>query len=366
VTDLRSLTPAQLEELGRSYGWPGYTALQLFGWLWQKGTRTIDGMTNLSKEKRAQLAGQFTLFWPGIVQVLTDPDGTAKFTFELADGERVESVYIPDRDRGTVCVSSQVGCELGCAFCATARLGLRRNLAWHECCLQVLAVRDWLRRPDRAPHPAPLTNVVFMGMGEPFGNYDAVVQAARVINHEQGLAIGARRITVSTAGIPERICAYARFELQTRLAVSLNASDNETRSRLMPVNREHPLEELLTSVRDYCRVQQKRITFEYVLIDGVNNRDRDVPQLARLLRHLPCKVNLIPLNPFPGCRFRPPKPAEVERFAARLYPLLPAVTIRKSRGAAILAACGQLAAACTTATTLPMHHRPTPPGSPPA
>ncbi len=340
--DIRSLTLPQLEALCAELAWPRYTASQVFAWLWRKGVRTFDEMTNLSKKKRARLATEFLLGWLEPERVIADSDGTTRFTFRLADDAVVESVYIPEQNRRTVCISSQVGCGLGCAFCATARLGLRRNLAWHEMCSQVLAVRDYVRRlvPDD-PGP-PLTNVVFMGMGEPFLNYEAVINALTVINHEQGLGIGARHITVSTAGIPDGIRAYARLPLQTRLAVSLNASDDETRSRLMPVNRDHPLQELMAAVREFVRIKDKRVTFEYVLIDGVNNRDRDVTQLARLLRNLPCKVNLIPLNPFSNCRFRPPSPADIERFAAQLYPLLPAVTIRRSRGSGILAACGQL------------------------
>lgn len=345
VPDIRSLTLAQLEAFCTEHAWPRYTAGQVFVWLWQKAVRAFDGMTNLSKDKRARLAADFTLGWLEPEQVLADSDGTTRFTFRFFDNAVVESVFIPDQGRRTVCISSQVGCGLGCSFCATARLGLRRNLAWHEMCSQVLAVREYVRGSVSDGDRPPLTNVVFMGMGEPFLNYDAVVEATRAINHEQGLGIGARRITVSTAGIPEGIRAYARLPLQAKLAVSLNASDDETRSRLMPVNRDHPLEELMAAVREFVRIKDKRVTFEYVLIDGVNNRDRDVPQLAHLLRHLPCKVNLIPLNPFPNCRFRPPAPVEVERFAARLYPLLPAVTIRRSRGSGILAACGQLVGA---------------------
>ncbi len=361
MTDIRSLTRAQLEGYCAERSWPRYTAAQVLAWLWQKGVRTFDEMTNLSKEKRARLAADFSLGWLELEQVLADSDGTKRFTFRLADNEVVESVFIPDQERRTVCISSQVGCGLGCAFCATARIGLRRNLAWHEMCLQVLAVREQVRGAVSDAGAPPLTNVVFMGMGEPFLNYDAVIEAIRVMNHDQGLGIGARHITVSTAGIPTGIRAYARFPLQTRLAVSLNASDNETRSRLMPVNRDHPLEELMAAVREFVRIKDKRVTFEYVLIDGVNNRDQDAVQLARLLRHVPCKVNLIPLNPFPGGRFQVPAPAEVERFAAQLYPLLPAVTIRRSRGARILAACGQLAGSgyrATTTRVIPEEPRP--------
>ena len=187
-----------------------------------------------------------------------------------------------------------------------------------------------------------------MGMGEPFLNYDAAIEAVTQLNSDFGLNIGARKITVSTAGIPDAIRRYARFPLQSRLAVSLNAPDNETRDQLMPVNRTHPLEELMPAVREFTKAKGKRVTFEYVLIDGVNNRKQDARQLERLLKGIPCKVNLIPLNPFPGCEFRAPAEREVERFRQALFPLLPAVTVRRSRGAGILAACGQLAGCGST------------------
>jgi 23S rRNA (adenine2503-C2)-methyltransferase len=181
-------------------------------------------------------------------------------------------------------------------------------------------------------------------MGEPFLNYDATVEAAKVVNSDKGLGIGARRITISTAGIPEGIRAFTQLPFQFRLALSLNASDDETRSKLMPVNKLHPLEEVMSAVREYSAAKGKRVTFEYVLVDGVNNRDMDVKQLAALLKGIPCKLNLIPLNPFPGCEFQAPSEKSVDLFARRLWPHLPAVTVRRSKGARILAGCGQLAA----------------------
>jgi 23S rRNA (adenine2503-C2)-methyltransferase len=182
-----------------------------------------------------------------------------------------------------------------------------------------------------------------MGMGEPFLNYDATIEAAKTINAENGLGIGARRITISTSGIPDGIRAFTTLPQQFRLALSLNASDDETRSKLMPVNKIHPLKEVMAAIRAYTDARNKRVTFEYVLVDGVNNRDKDVKQLADLLKGIPCKLNLIPLNPFPGCDLKPPTPESVEAFAKKLWPLVPAVTVRRSKGASILAGCGQLA-----------------------
>ena len=343
MTDLRSLTLAQLEALCRELGWERYRAEQLFAWLWQKGARSFDEMTNIGKDRRGLLALRYTADIPSPDRVVEARDGTTKFTFKLSDGEAVESVFITDGDRRTVCVSTQAGCQLGCRFCYTARRGFRRNLCWYEIGLQVLAVRQHVCERPIANRQTPITNVVFMGMGEPFLNYDAVIEAIKVINHESGLGIGARHITVSTAGIPEGIKAYSLFPLQTRLAVSLNATDDETRSLVMPVNRMHPLATLMAAVREFTEAKDKRVTFEYVLLDGVNNREQDVRQLARLLKGIQCKVNLIPLNPFPGCEFKPPPPESIEAFARRLWPLLPAVTVRKSKGSDILAGCGQLA-----------------------
>ena len=345
MTDLRSLKLAEIAHLCAGLGWEKYRAQQLFAWLWQKGAVSFEEMTNLGKDKRGLLARDYTIGCIEPERVLQDDDGTTKFTFGLGDGAAVESVFIPDRDRRTVCVSTQAGCRLGCRFCYTAQLGFRRDLTWHEIASQVLAVRRHVQSPalGAPPAPGPITNVVFMGMGEPMLNYDAVIEAIGVINHEQGLGIGARHITVSTAGIPDGIRAYARYPLQTRLAVSLNASDDETRSRIMPVNRMHPLSELMSAIREFVAVKDKRVTFEYVLLDDINNRERDVGQLARLLKDIQCKLNLIPLNPFPGCEFKAPPADAVEVFARRLWPLLPAVTVRKSKGARILAGCGQLA-----------------------
>jgi len=360
MTNILSLNLAGLEAACAELGWERYRARQLYSWLWQKGASDFDQMTNLARDKRNLLKERFTIALPAPVRELRDPDGTRKFTLELEDKLVVEAVYIPETGRRTVCVSTQVGCALACAFCRTGQQGFKRNLAWHEIAGQVLAVKKRVQgtkgprgqvqdsetlEPSnpRTLEPCPITNVVFMGMGEPFLNYDATVEAATNLNLDYGLGIGARRITISTSGIPEGIRRYADFPLQTKLAISLNASDNETRDKLMPVNKLHPLEELFAAIREYVAKKNKRVTFEYVLIDGMTNRRKDAYQLARLLKGIPCKVNLIPLNPVEGSVLRPPTGPAIEHFRDQLYPLLPAVTVRKSRGQSILAACGQLA-----------------------
>ena len=346
--DIRSLTRTGLTELCRELGWEQYRGRQLYAWLWQNRATSFEEMTSISRERREELARRFRLFVPQTIVRRDGPDGTARFTFGLEDGAVVESVYIPDRDRRTACLSTQVGCALGCRFCHTASLGFIRDLGWHEIAGQALEVARAV--PDR------ITNIVLMGMGEPLANYEATMTAIEELNAPASLNIGARRITVSTAGLPDAIRRFARFPLQARLAVSLNAADDETRDRLMPVNRRHPLAALITAVREYIETRGKRVTFEYVLLRGVNDRDGDARRLATLLRGLSCKVNLIPFNPFPGAGsagaqgepFAPPEPAAVERFAQLLYPHLPAVTIRRSRGGEIGGACGQLAAGAKT------------------
>ncbi len=354
MIDLRTLTLTQLTELCAEIGWEPYRAKQIYAWIWQKGLTDLGRMTNLSKEKRNELTRRYYIGQFAEERCLVDGDGTMKFTWRLSDGTLVESVYIPEPDRKTVCVSTQVGCSLGCSFCLTGRRGFIRNLAWHEIAGQVLEVKRRIQNMANLPcpqskanaliPPSIVSNVVFMGMGEPFLNYEAVLEALVQLNQDIGLNLGARKMTVSTAGIPDRIRDYGRFALKTKLAVSLNAADNETRSQLMPINRRYPLEELFSAVKDFIRLKNKRVTFEYVLIDGVNNRTRDAKQLITLLRNLPCKLNLIPFNPIPDCEYQPPSMNDVEKFAHSLYPHLPAVTIRRSRGAGISAACGQLAA----------------------
>jgi 23S rRNA (adenine2503-C2)-methyltransferase len=292
-------------------------------------------MTDIARDARRLLAGRFEVFVPRCAGRRDADDGTVKFAFTLADGSVVESVFIPDADRRTVCVSTQTGCALGCAICRTGTLGAGRNLGWHEIAGQVLDVGRLVG--------ARVTNVVFMGMGEPLFNYQNVTAALTELNLDRGLNIGARKLTVSTAGIPDRIREFARFPLQAKLAVSLNAADDETRSRLMPVNDRWPLAELVPAVREFTAIRGKRVTFEYVLVAGVNDRERDALGLAALLRGIPCKVNLIPFNPFPGCALAAPSREAVERFRDLLLPRLPAVTIRRSRGRDIAAACGQLA-----------------------
>ncbi|MCX8015117.1 MAG: 23S rRNA (adenine(2503)-C(2))-methyltransferase RlmN [candidate division WOR-3 bacterium] len=336
MSDLKSFTLSELKALIQELGWESYRANQIFSWIWQKGVTDINRMTNLSKSKRARLEKEHHISALILVDRKQAKDGSQKFLFELADKNRIESVFIPDAERKTVCVSTQVGCPLQCRFCYTGKVGFVRNLKFFEIADQVLQIQ--LLTNTR------ITNIVFMGMGEPFLNYEETIKAIETINSDYGLNIGARKMTVSTVGIVERIYEFAEFPLQTKLAISLNAATDELRTELMPINKKYPLSELLKAVRYWVYRKNKRVTFEYVLIKNINDRTEDARALRRLLAKIPCKINLIPLNPYPQCEFQSPGIEETEEFAKKLYPYLPAVTVRKSRGSEILAGCGQLIA----------------------
>ncbi len=293
-------------------------------------------MTKLSRALRRQLAADFVISRLSPRCVLESRDHTRKLLFERDGGVRFEAVLIPDSPRLTLCVSSQAGCAMGCDFCATARLGLVRQLSLEEIVGQVLAARELLGAGAR------ITNVVFMGMGEPLHNYENVVGAIHVLTAPWGLNMSPRRITVSTVGLlpqMERLIAETRVQL----AVSLNSATEELRSRIMPINRKYSLGSLLEACRRLPLPQRRRVTFEYVLLAGWNDSREDADRLARLLRGVRCKVNLIPFNPFPDAKYVRPSPDGVEAFRARLERARIHATVRASRGADVLAACGQLA-----------------------
>jgi 23S rRNA (adenine2503-C2)-methyltransferase len=334
--DIKNLTRTQLEHELAKLDLVEFRARQIFKWMWQKGVKDFEEMTDIAKALRANLAERYRISDLRLKKrVGSAKQGAVKHLFELEDGERVESVWLRDRARRTVCCSTQVGCSLACGFCRTAEMGFVRNLSAGEIAAQVLKISKG--------HAERITNVVFMGMGEAFLNYEASLDAARILNDELGLKIGARKITISTAGIVPGIKRFAKEPEQFKLAVSLNAADQETRERIMPVASKYPLNELIPAVRKFIEDKGKRVTFEYVLLRGVNDRKKDAENLEILLAGIPCKINLIPLNPFPGCEFQAPSPEHVQQFMRWIMPNLPAVTLRKSLGSAILAGCGQLA-----------------------
>lgn len=363
MTNLKSLTFQELTDLVKRLKWEDYRVKQIFSWIWQKGIADINLMTNLAKPKREQLQKDCYISTLKLSDRKKARDNAEKFLFSLQDNNNIESVFIPESSRKTVCVSTQVGCALDCKICYTGKMGFTRNLKFYEIADQVLQVQ--LLTNER------ISNVVFMGMGEPFLNYNECLKAIEIINSDFGLNIGARKITVSTAGIIERIYDFADFPLQAKLAISLNAANAELRNELMPINKKYPLKELIKAVKYYVEKKKKRVTFEYVLIKGLNDQPKDVKALTKLLKGISCKINLIPLNPapifkdvsnqssaqvdtkktsrnrcgvnpYPKSKFLSPSLEEMQEFADKLYPELPAVTIRKSRGSEILAACGQL------------------------
>ena len=323
-------------------GEPAYRARQVATWIYQKGVRDFASMTSLSKALRDRLTAAHTLERLPVLACASSADGTAvKFLFGLFDGQRIESVLLRAPRRDTLCISTQAGCGFACRFCATGAMGLRRNLTVHEILSQVLELRDELRA--RGEHG--FFNLVFMGMGEPLDNFAAVVAAIRVMHEDFGMAVGFRRITVSTVGLPEKIRALANEGVPVRLALSLNATVNETRSSLMPVNRRHPIESVLPALAEYRRRTGSRITLEYILIDGVNDSLEDARRLARLAAECDAQVNLIRFNAHAKTTLRPSPLARVEEFYRTMLPLGPAVTVRESRGVDIHAACGQLSTA---------------------
>src|SRR5262245_12751482 len=353
--DIQDLTRAELEAWCVEQGEAPYRARQVLTWVHRRGVSRFDEMVNLPKLLRARLVEAFRIGRLVPAGVAEATDGTRKLLFQLAAepapsgrSAAIESVLIPQvdrpdgaRDRLTLCISSQAGCGMGCGFCATAGMGLLRNLRPAEIVGQVRAAQA-LAAPER------LTNVVLMGMGEPLANYDAVVAAIELLTAEWGYAISPRRITVSTVGLAPEI---PRFIAETRvnLAVSLHAPTDRQRARLVPVNRRYPLAVLLAACREVPLARRKRITFEYVMLAGENDSDADARALVRLLHGLRAKVNLIPWNPFPGAAFTPSPRARIVRFQALLRQHGLSAPIRESRGQDIQAACGQLAVARSAA-----------------
>lgn len=331
-------TAEELREALAAEGVEGFRAGQILRWLHGRGVRDFAEMSDLSRELRGELGGRWTARALELEHAHASSDGTRKLVLRTADGSQIESVLIPEQERRTLCVSSQVGCSLDCTFCATARLGFGRNLRADEIVDQVLHARQVLREEGER-----LTHIVFMGMGEPLLNLREVVRAIRVITDPAALGISRRRITVSTAGVVPKMAELGR-QLRVRLAVSLHATTDALRDRLVPLNKRFPIAELLQACREYPLPPRDRLSFEYTLMRGVNDSDSDARRLVGLLHGLRAKVNLIPLNEHPGTEFRRPDPAQVDAFAERLAGAGITVSVRRSRGDDILAACGQLGA----------------------
>ncbi|WP_425412250.1 23S rRNA (adenine(2503)-C(2))-methyltransferase RlmN [Neptunicoccus sediminis] len=319
---------------------------QIWQWLYVKGARSFDEMTNLSKDIRATLAENFQIARPEIVTKQVSTDGTRKYLLRIQGGHEVEAVYIPETDRGTLCISSQVGCTLTCSFCHTGTQKLVRNLTVAEIVGQILVARDDLEEWDIAPGEKRLvSNIVLMGMGEPLYNTDNVRDAMKIAMDDSGIALSRRRITLSTSGIVPEIYRVGE-EIGCMLAISFHATTDDVRDKLVPINRKHKIDELLQACRDYPRLSNaERITFEYVMLKDVNDSDEDARRLVQLIDGIPAKINLIPFNPWPGAPYERSSNNRIHKFADIVNAAGYSSPIRKPRGEDIMAACGQLKSA---------------------
>ncbi len=353
--DLRAMTVAQAEEAAVALGLPKFRGEQAWRWVHAKGATTWDEMTNIGPAVRAQLAAAIRIGTLTVAEVQTSKDGTRKLRFTTRDGYAIESVLIPDGDKTTQCISSQVGCAVDCQFCATAKLGLTRNLDAGEIADQVYRARALLAQvePDRR-----ISNLVYMGMGEPLHNYEQVMRSLRILTDDRGLGLSQRRITVSTAGLVPRLEKLGLEDVRPNLAVSLNAPNDLVRDRVMPINRKWNIGKLLGAIRAYPLEHRRRVTFEYVLLAGVNDGLADAAQLAALLRGVKCKVNVIPFNPHPESDFQRPAPAVIDAFQSECKRLGLPTYLRTPRGDDIDAACGQLANRSNGQLLVPLRKRP--------
>ena len=333
--DLTGIGRDEICSILSEFGMKPFRGEQIFQWIHKHSEISFERMTNLSKRDREILNQRTQILVPALADRYYASDGTEKFLYRLTDGHTIEGVLIPDEKRLTLCVSTQVGCAMGCTFCLTGQGGLVRNLTASEIVGQILLIRRML--PDR-----PLTHIVFMGMGEPLANYENTVQAVRILLDPMGADFSKRKITLSTCGLIPGIQRFAKEKIGINLAVSINASDSSSRDRIMPINRTYPLEDLLKVLRDYPLPVRNRITLEYVLIHGMNDSLEDAKRLTRILRGIRCKINLIPYNPVQGSGFVPPPRSQMQAFQDILLQSRFTVMIRESRGQEISAACGQL------------------------
>jgi 23S rRNA (adenine2503-C2)-methyltransferase len=327
------------------FGAEPFRARQLWHWIYHRGVADFAAMTSLSRVFRGRLAEHYDLHRPTVSRMLISSDGTRKWLLRFIDGQEVETVHIPEEDRGTLCVSSQVGCTLTCSFCHTGTQRLVRNLGAAEIVAQVMIARDALGEWPSPQEDRQLTNLVLMGMGEPLFNYDNVAEALKIVMDPEGLSISRRKVTLSTAGVVPMIRRCGE-ELGVNLAVSLHAVRDDIRDRLVPLNRKYPIAELLDACRTYPGSSNaRRITFEYVMLKGVNDSPADARELVRLLAGIPAKVNLIPFNPWPGAPYECSADAVIATFSDIVFAAGYSAPVRTPRGRDILAACGQLKSA---------------------
>ncbi|HNX81025.1 MAG TPA: 23S rRNA (adenine(2503)-C(2))-methyltransferase RlmN [Candidatus Omnitrophota bacterium] len=338
MRDIKELSQSQLEAIVLGWGLKRFYAGEIFQWIFQKGIVDFSKMSNLPRHLREKLLAEFRITSLSIQEVVTSKDGTEKLLLELSDGNVVEAVIIPTAARVTICISSQVGCKFACRFCASGLKGFQRDLTVAEIIDEVLLLKNRLNVQKRN-----LTHVVFMGTGEPLDNYDTVLQAVRILNDESGFHIGARRITISTCGIIPGIKRLSEEGIQVELSISLHAADELTREKLMPVNHKYPLKDLIETCKEYVERTNRQITFEYILLQGLNADLQTAQKLGILLQGVRlAKVNLIPANYIPELGLKPPAHEEIHAFKEVLLQAGIHVTVRASRGEDIEAACGQL------------------------
>lgn len=335
MKDIKELSLKELEEALSSWGQRPFHARQITSWIYKKGITDFDGMSDLPLELRKFLKENFYILSFKLIKEAKSHDGTEKFLFELKDSNLIEAVIIPTKRRITGCISTQVGCKFACRFCASGALGFKRNLSVQEIIEEVFYLKNSSKNKK-------LTHLVFMGIGEPLDNYDNVIKAIRIINSPHTFNIGARRITISTSGIIPAIKKLAEEGLQIELSVSLHAADDKTRSRIMPVNKIYPLKDLISACREYIKRTNRQVTFEYILVKGLNSGLQDARKLCILLKGMNSKVNLIPCNPIKELKVEPPGKPEILSFKDCLSKSGINVTLRRPRGEDIEAACGQL------------------------
>ena len=345
MTEIIGLSKQELTSILAEMGEKPFRVKQIWQWLYVQGVKSFDEMTNLSKDLRLKLAEKFTLSRPKIVTEQISSDKTHKWLLEFADGQRIETVFIPEDEHGAVCVSTQVGCAVGCKFCHTGSQKITRNLTAGEIISQFMLVKDvYGEWPSSSQDNRLVSNIVVMGMGEPLHNLENIITALNIATDQDGLAVSKRRVTLSTSGIVPNISKIAK-ETGVKLAISLHAPNNQKRSQIMPINDRYPIEEILKACQEYQKIVTSRyITFEYLMLDGFNDTLQDAQELIALMKKykIGAKFNLIPFNPWPGCAFKPSSNNRVHTFSRELEKAGFAAPIRTARGQDILAACGQL------------------------
>lgn len=356
------MTLADAEAFAVAQRWPRFRGEQVWRWVHDKGARTFDEMTNLSPKTRSDMAERAVIGGLTLAEVQTSKDGTRKLRMTTHDGASIESVLIPMGEHVTQCISSQVGCAVDCQFCATAKLGLKRNLDAGEIVDQVYLGRRLLAEVEPA---ARIQNIVYMGMGEPLHNYDNLITSLRILTDDKGAKLASRRITVSTSGLVPKLERLGNETVRPNLAVSLNAPNDAIRDQIMPINRKWNIGKLLAALKAYPLEQRRRITFEYVLLAGVNDSIADAGQLAKLLRGFKCKVNIIPYNPHPEAEYQRPAPQVIAAFQNECKRLGMSTYLRIPKGDDIDAACGQLANRSNGSPVVPLRIRKGPPPPPP-